>query len=117
MPTSQVIVCLRHIMPGRDLVKAGLKRPDQRWILSTMRRETGGLPPEQQAIQDKCFHPTGTFIQFRKDEIEQSVPERFEDQVRRHPNRLEVKTRSHQLTYEELNRAANRISNLTKTPK
>ena len=36
------------------------------------------LPPEQQAILDKCFHPSGTFVEFKKEEIEQSIPERFE---------------------------------------
>jgi hypothetical protein len=36
------------------------------------------LPPEQEAIRAKCFHPSGTFIEFPKEEIEQSIPERFE---------------------------------------
>jgi hypothetical protein len=35
------------------------------------------LPPEQQAIRDKCFHPTGAFVEFKKEGIEQSIPERF----------------------------------------
>jgi hypothetical protein len=38
-------------------------------------------PPEQQAIRAKCFHPTGTFIEFAKEEIEQSIPARFEKMV------------------------------------
>ena len=67
-------------------------------------------PERQLAIQAKCFHPTGTFIEFQKDEIEQSIPDRFEAQVRMHSNRLAVKTRSHQLTYEELNKAANQVA-------
>jgi hypothetical protein len=36
------------------------------------------LPPEQQAIRDKCFHPSGKFVEFPKEEVEQSIPERFE---------------------------------------
>ena len=68
------------------------------------------LPWEQQAIRNKCFHPTGTFIEFRREEIEQSIPERFEQQVRRYPDRLAVKTKRHALTYEALNQAANRIA-------
>src|SRR5438105_4573860 len=36
------------------------------------------LPPEQQGIRDKCFHPSGTFVEFPKEEIEQSIPARFE---------------------------------------
>jgi hypothetical protein len=25
------------------------------------------LPPDQQAIRDKCYHPSGEFVEFRKD--------------------------------------------------
>ena len=68
------------------------------------------LPPEQQAIRDKCFHPSRQFIEFRKEEIEQSIPERFEEQVRKYPDRIAVETKSNQLTYDELNKAANRVA-------
>ena len=78
--------------------------------MSTLTGEPSGVPPEQQAIRDKCFHPTGTFIEFKKEEVEQSIPERFEQQVSRYPDRLAVKTRSQQLTYQELNHTANRIA-------
>ncbi|MGH7794216.1 MAG: non-ribosomal peptide synthetase [Candidatus Binatia bacterium] len=68
------------------------------------------LPPEQEAIRAKCFHPSGTFVEFRKKELEQSIPARFEQQVRRYPDRLAIKTRSHELTYDGLNRASNRVA-------
>ena len=68
------------------------------------------IPLRQQAIRDKCFHPTGTFVEFKKEEIEQSIPDRFEEQVRRYPERLAVKTRKEELTYDELNIAANRVA-------
>ena len=64
----------------------------------------------QQSIRAKCFHPTGKFIEFKKEEIEQSIPDRFEQMVRMYPDRLAVKARSHQLTYDELNKAANRVA-------
>ena len=60
--------------------------------MSTLRSHSTGPPPEQQAIRAKCFHPTGTFIEFEKEEIEQSIPDRFEEQVSKYPNRLAVKT-------------------------
>jgi len=73
--------------------------------------ETGTiLPPEQEAIRAKCFHPTGAFVEFTKDEIEQSIPSRFEKIVRKYPDRILVKTATHTLTYAELNAMANRIS-------
>jgi amino acid adenylation domain-containing protein len=68
------------------------------------------LPPEQQRIRDKCHHPTGTFIPFPKDAIEQSIPQRFEEIVRTFPDRIAIKTKRHQLNYKALNEAANQIA-------
>ena len=68
------------------------------------------LPPEQQAIGDKCFHPAGRFIEFKLAEIEQSAPDRFEQQARQFPDRTAIKTRTHHLTYDQLNRSANRVA-------
>jgi len=36
------------------------------------------IPEEQRAIRAKCVHPTGTFIPFPTEAIDQSIPERFE---------------------------------------
>ena len=68
------------------------------------------LPPEQESIRGKCFHPSGTFVEFEQEEIEQSIPERFEKIVRKHPGRLAVKARASSLTYAALNQAANQIA-------
>ena len=68
------------------------------------------LPPEQQALRAACFHPTEPFVEFREEEIEQSIAARFEDQARRHSHRLAVKTKEDRWSYAELNRAANRIA-------
>jgi amino acid adenylation domain-containing protein len=69
-----------------------------------------GLPHEQEAIRAKCFHPTGIFVEFKREEIEQSIPDRFGKIVRMYPDRIAVKTRSQHLTYAELNHAANRVA-------
>lgn len=58
----------------------------------------------------KCFHPTGTFIEFTEEEIEQSIPDRFEKIARQFPDRTAVESRRHRLTYRDLNRAANRTA-------
>ena len=60
--------------------------------------------------QSRLFHPANDFIRFEKEETEQSIPQRFEQQVGRYPNRLAVKTRNHQLSYAALNKAANRVA-------
>jgi amino acid adenylation domain-containing protein len=71
---------------------------------------TSNLSLEQQSIRNKCFHPEGEFILFKMEEVEQSISERFENTVRRYPNRAAVKTRNLELTYNELNEAANRVA-------
>src|SRR5215210_4539118 len=63
-------------------------------------------PPEQV----RRVHPTNAFIQFEHEETEQSIPQRFEQQVSRYPDRLAVKTRNHQLSYAALNKVANRVA-------
>lgn len=68
------------------------------------------LPLEQQAIRDKCFHPSGDFVEFLEEEVEQSIPERFEKIVRLYPHRLAIKGKDTSFTYEELNDHANRIA-------
>ena len=65
----------------------------------------------QQAIRERCFHPTGTFVPFPRAEIEGSVVARFERQVGRYPDGLAVKAPGRQLTYAELDAAANRVAN------
>src|SRR5262245_59962899 len=51
-----------------------------------------------------------SFVQFERDALEQSIPHRFEAQVRRDPRRLAIETREHAWSYEMLNRAANRVA-------
>jgi amino acid adenylation domain-containing protein len=68
------------------------------------------FPPEQRAIRDKCFHPAGTFVEFKPEEIEQSIPERFEQIVRLHPDRLAIKTAAQSVTYAELNIMSDRLA-------
>ena len=54
--------------------------------------------------------PARPFEEFGLAELEQSVPQRFEQQVARYPNRLAARGARYQFTYRQLNAAANRIS-------
>jgi amino acid adenylation domain-containing protein len=69
------------------------------------------LPPEQEAIRAKCFHPTGTFVEFPIDDVETSIPARFEKVARMYPERLALQTRNQSLTYQALNQTANQMAN------
>ncbi len=54
--------------------------------------------------------PTNSFFSFAKQEIEQSIPDRFEQQVARYPERIAVRTVNRTLSYRELNESANRLA-------
>ena len=68
------------------------------------------VPEAQSAIQAKCVHPSGRFAEFTQEEIEQSISDRFEKIALRHGNRIAVKSGNQSVTYDELNRIANRIA-------
>lgn len=55
-------------------------------------------------------HPTNPFTEFRKEDIEKTIPDRFEHMADRYSDQTAIKTRRHRWTYRELNRAANRIA-------
>src|SRR4029077_9370755 len=66
--------------------------------------------PEQQAIRENRFQPSGRFVDFPLENVENSIPERFEKIVRLYPGRLAVKSGDRTLTYDELNGATNRVA-------
>jgi amino acid adenylation domain-containing protein len=67
-------------------------------------------PFQEQEARRHRVAPVNPFIEFGKEEIEQSIPDRFEQQVRRYPGKTAVKTRKDELTYATLNQAANRVA-------
>jgi non-ribosomal peptide synthetase component F len=77
--------------------------------VSDLSKNILGLSPKQLTIQAKCFHPSATFVEFSEKEIDQSIPDRFEKMVRLYPERIAIKTRDRAVTYDTLNKAANRI--------
>ena len=65
---------------------------------------------EQQALHARHFHHPGDRVDFEREELSQPIPARFEHQVRRHRGRIAIKTGADELTYAELNSAANRLA-------
>ncbi len=61
--------------------------------MSDLTRFIIDLPPAHQAIWASCFHPRNHFFEFKKEEIEQSIPSRFEQRGRMYPERLALKAR------------------------
>lgn len=56
------------------------------------------------------IQPINPFVEFNKADIEQSIADRFERQAGKFSGRIAVKTHSQTLTYDELNRASNRLA-------
>ena len=72
--------------------------------------DSARIPKAQLRVLARCKHPKGNFVPFRKEEVEQSIPDRFEKQVEKYSDRIAVKSRYHEFTYKMLNQAANRVA-------
>ena len=68
------------------------------------------LPPDQQAIRGKCFHPSGKFDPFPTEDVDKSIQTRFEKIVDRYPDHVAIKAGNEEITYSALNKAANRLA-------
>jgi amino acid adenylation domain-containing protein len=71
---------------------------------------SSGLAATSQKEDSRRIGPVNSFVEFRKEEIEQSIADRFEKVVQKYPYRMAIKTESHELSYEGLNRTANRLA-------
>jgi len=66
--------------------------------------------PARAKNECKDLRPAIPFTQWSQEDIEQSIPRRFEEQVRKHPHKIAIKSHDHEWTYAELNTAANRVA-------
>jgi amino acid adenylation domain-containing protein len=62
------------------------------------------------SLQGRQLGPTTPFVPFNIDDAAQSLSGRFEQQARLHGARIAVKTKNETVTYDRLNRAANRAA-------
>ena len=56
------------------------------------------------------IRPNNPFFEFKKEEIEQSIPQRFEKQVIKYPKRIAINFENCEFTYEYLNKFSNYIA-------
>jgi len=64
----------------------------------------------QNPIPRMQIKPMNPFIQFKDEEIEQSIPERFEQQVRAAGDRLAIMSDEVSFTFHDVNQTANRLA-------
>src|SRR5437763_17180944 len=68
--------------------------------------------PSSSSVYDHCrVAPNNPFVRFPKEDIDQTIPSRFEHIVACDPLRIAVKTSEQTANYSSLNKAANRIAN------
>jgi amino acid adenylation domain-containing protein len=65
---------------------------------------------QQDSVPRITVQPASGFIAFGDDEIEQSIPQRFEQQVRLGGNRVAIRSAREVHTFDSLNRTANRLA-------
>ena len=107
-----------EIAPVQEIFRlqnaAELKSAEKRYLPEglggPLAHDKSDIPAWQHVIRNKCRHPTGAFVEFDVEDIEQSIPAKFELQVRNFPHRLAVKSDKEELTYEALNKLANCIA-------
>lgn len=73
-------------------------------------RESVNFASARATNQQAEAAPAAEFVPFAAEDVERSIPWRFDQQVARHPERVAVKTRKRQLTYRELQCEANRLA-------
>lgn len=101
---DSMLQLLRHF---RTLLEGIVADPGQRISALPLLTET---ERRHLSTQSNRVRPTQAFTAFTRKAIEQSIPARFEQQVLAYPERIAVKTPRHEWTYQELNRAANRVA-------
>src|SRR6266436_9482518 len=61
-------------------------------------------------MSSDIIRPINPFTAFAKSEIEQSIGDRFESQVRKYPDRIAIKTAKSEWSYADLNRKVNQVA-------
>ncbi|HEV7684731.1 MAG TPA: condensation domain-containing protein, partial [Pyrinomonadaceae bacterium] len=88
----------------KELIASAVAEPDARISELRMRRED---------VSQRCANlvqPGNEFIEFPKEEIEQSIADRFVQQVEKYPQRVAIKSKNHEWTYAKLMSAVDGIA-------
>lgn len=91
----------------RALLEGIVADPEQRLSELPLLTEAEQL---NQILPGNLIRLTNPFIEFKKAEIEQSLPDRFAAQVQKYSQRIAVKTKNYEWTYETLHQLASRIA-------
>ncbi len=97
--SSTIELMLDHL---KALLAAVVTDPDKRVSHLSLGAVTKSRP--------RRVRPTNPGVEFGKEEIEQSISQRFASQAVKHGRRIAIKTRNHEWTYEQLEQTANDVA-------
>jgi amino acid adenylation domain-containing protein len=97
---ATIALMLSHF---NSLLEGAVADPEK--CISDLSLQTNYQPAPSSSV---C--PTNPFIEFRKEEIEQSITDRFARQVENCPDRIAVKSKNYEWTYRDLDVLGNRIA-------
>jgi amino acid adenylation domain-containing protein len=78
--------------------------------MSNQSRLISEMDVEPQPVCTPYISSTESFSKFSQTDIEQSITNRFQQQVNKYPNSIAVKSKISTLTYDQLNKNANRLA-------
>jgi non-ribosomal peptide synthetase component F len=79
-------------------------------VAKILRQTKRDFSPVAPWLDNRRVRPINPFFEFQKEDIEQSIPARFEQIVEKYPDRLAIKTSDQEFTYRELNQISNRVA-------
>jgi amino acid adenylation domain-containing protein len=98
----------RMLTQYRALLEAMVADPEK--PISDLRTEAKTDHDWSRSVESRRVRPTRTFTEFEQEEIEQSISARFTRQAAMFPQRIAVKTRNYEWTYQDLDRVVDGVA-------
>jgi amino acid adenylation domain-containing protein len=100
----------RMLATFRSLLEGVIANPEK--PISDLRTEAKTDQDSSPSIESRLVRPNNPFTEFNQEEMEQSIAERFTRQAAMYPGRIAVKSKNHEWTYQDLDRAVDSVAQL-----
>ena len=100
---------IRRMLAQFGALLAGVVADPEKPI-SDLRTEAKKDHDSSPSIESRRVRPNNPFTEFKQEEIEQAIAERFTRQAAMYPNRIAVKSRNHEWTYQDLDRMVDSVA-------
>ncbi len=100
---------IRRMLAQFGALLAGVVADPEKPI-SDLRTEAKKDHDSSPSIESRRVRPNNPFTEFKQEEIEQSIAERFTRQAAMYPNRIAIKSRNHEWTYQDLDQMVDSVA-------